>query len=58
MTKPDEFAKIQKNNALIEWVLVYIGAENEFTGQINIEINVVDGEVKDFYVSPRTREIV
>lgn len=58
LTGGDEFVKIQKNNTLIEWVFDYIGMDNAFTGQINIEINLTDGEVKDFFISQRKREVV
>ena len=58
LDKGDNFAKISKNNALIEWVMFHIKAENDFTGQITIEINVVDGVIKDFKTGHMRREVV
>ena len=58
LTKRNEYVKISKNNALIEWALVYIGEKEGYTGQITIEINVKEGCVQHFYVSQRQKEIV
>lgn len=58
LTNDDICSKVAKNNALIEWALFYIGADNEFTGQINIEINVADGKVKDFKTGHMRRDVV
>jgi len=58
LTSGGDYDKISANNTLIEWVLKDIGAEDDFTGQINVEINVVDGEVKDFKIGHMRRVIV
>jgi len=34
LTKRNEYIKISKNNALIEWVLVYLGEKEGFTGKL------------------------
>jgi hypothetical protein len=58
LTNPDLCGRVAKNNALIEWVNDYIGVDNAFTGKITIEINVVDGTVKDFKAGHMRREVV
>jgi len=58
LTKRTEYVKISKNNALIEWVLVYLGEKEGFTGKITIEINVIDGDVKDFKTGLFRRELI
>lgn len=58
LTNADLCNRVAKNNALIEWVLDYIGCDKNFTGQINIEINVADGQVRDFKTGHMRREVV
>ena len=58
LTNTDICGRVAKNNVLIEWVLDYIGNDKTFTGQINIEINVVDGQVKEFKAGHMRREVV
>lgn len=58
LTKDDTYNRIVKNNALVEWILDYVGNDKTFTGQINVEINVADGVVKDFKIGHMRREVV
>ena len=58
LTNADVCSKVSKNNVLVEWVLDYVGNDKTFTGQINVEINVVDGDVKDFKTGHMRREVV
>lgn len=58
LTNGGETINIEKNGTLIGWAKEYVKADNEFTGQIIVEINFKTGEVQDLFVNVRRREIV